>query len=99
LFSNVNNTITITVAPKGFGGPGEATPVSNSFFDNGMDPALTARIGADENGNWVRFANFNPVTGQPQPWNYWTTVTVTPEPAMLSVLALGGLAMIRRRRK
>lgn len=99
LFPNQNNMVSVTIAGAGLGGPGEATPVANSFFDNGVNPANIVRLGFDENGNWVRFTNFNPVTGQPQPWNYWVMVQVVPEPTTLVLLVAGAGLLYRRRRK
>jgi hypothetical protein len=97
LFNNVKNTVSITVAGFGMGGPGEATPVATSFFDNGVNPATITTLGADENGNWVRFTQLNPVTGQPGPWNYWYSWKVVPEPATIGLLALGALVFLRKR--
>jgi hypothetical protein len=97
LFHNVTSTVSITVAGPGLGGPGEATPVANSFFDNGVNPAAITTLGADENGNPRGIFQFNPATGQPQIWNYWVSWTVTPEPATIVLLGLGGLLLRRKR--
>lgn len=96
---NIATTVSITIAAAGLGSVNEATPVANSFFDNGVNPANINAIGADENGNWVRFAQVNPATGQPQPWNYWVSVSVTPEPATIALLALGGAVIVRKRKR
>lgn len=95
--------ISATIAPMGLGGiaeTGALGPVATGFFDNGVDPTKIQTLGFDENGNWVRFANSVPGTQPPQfqPWNYWLAVQVTPEPATLGLLVLGGLALLRRRR-
>jgi hypothetical protein len=39
-----------------------------------------------------------PVIGGTQPWNYWSTLQVVPEPTTLSLLAVGLLSLVRRRR-
>ena len=98
LFHNVVSTVSVTIAGIGGGGVGEATPVANSFFDNGVNPGTITTLGADENGNWLAFNQLNPVTGVPGPWNYWVSWNVTPEPSTLVLLGLGGLLLRRRKR-
>lgn len=101
IFNNVLTAITVNIAAQGLGGPGDAAPFANSFFDplGACNPTTITTLGFDENGNWVRFVNVDP-TGGTGPWNYFGRIQteIIPEPATMSLLLLGGLAAMRRRR-
>jgi len=91
-------TISVFITPQGLGGPGDATPFADTFIDTGVNPNAITQFGWDENGNWVNFTQVVPGTNQQKPWNYWSNVTVTPEPGAAALLLLGGLLLLRRRR-
>ncbi|MBN1256793.1 MAG: hypothetical protein JXA52_03720, partial [Planctomycetes bacterium] len=84
--------VTAYIAPAGLGTVADA-PGASSFFDNGVDPTNILSLGFDENGNGAGMAQAVPGSSPPifQPWNYWGAILVVPEPATISLLALGGL--------
>lgn len=104
--NNVLTPISILVQGAGLGGPGDATPMSNSYFDGGtalVDPTNITQFGFDENGNWVNFTQVSP-TGGAQPWNYWGRIqtVVVPEPSTFVLLCMGAFGLllnVRRGRK
>jgi len=73
------------------------TPI---FFDGGFNPATALFLDAYESGTLVGGTVIPPggLTAVPL-WNWWGNVVVTPEPATMSLLALGGLAVLRKRRR
>lgn len=75
---------------------------SASFTQSAFDVTKVTSIQADELAVGSALWNTNfptvPVVGGSQPWNYWSTLQVTPEPMSLSLLALGSLAVLRRHR-
>ena len=71
------------------------------FADNGFDPTNCVSIVGIENG-FVPAGGTLPlgpgVVGR-SVWNWWGVMQVTPEPATLGLLAVGGvIALLRRRR-
>ncbi len=71
------------------------------FFTNpAFDASQVITIIGLENGLTAAMSPLPP-GGLPQMpmWNWWGSVMVTPEPATMSLLALGGLAVLRRRKK
>lgn len=94
---NVPTTISVLITPQGQGGPGDAVPFADSFIDTGVNPNAITQFGWDENGNWVNMTQVVPGTNQLKPWNYWSNVTVTPEPGAAGIVLLGGLLLLRRR--
>jgi hypothetical protein len=99
----------ILAMPPIINGPDPAAAVDNAtglisvapiFFDGGFDPTKAIFLDAYENGPQVAATIIPPggLTAMPL-WNWWGNVVVTPEPATMSLLALGGLAVLRRRRK
>ncbi len=103
--NNALTPISISVQGMGLGGPGDATPLANSYFDGGtglVDPTNITQFGFDENGNWVAFTQVSP-TGGTGPWNYWGRIqTVVPEPSTFVLLCMGAIGLllnVRRGRK
>ena len=102
--NNVLTPISINVLGAGLGGTGDATPISNSYFDGGVpvDPTNIIQFGFDENGNYVAFTQISP-NGNSQPWNYWGRIqTVVPEPSTFVLLCMGAFGLllnVRRGRK
>ena len=99
LTPGVATTLSVLVTGAGLGGPGDANVFADSYADTGVNPANITRFGWDENGNWVSFTQVVPGSSQTMPWNYWSSVTVTPEPATISLLFLGGGLLLSRRRR
>jgi hypothetical protein len=98
LFANVPNPITIdpTVALNQAGSATFLESVGPLF-----DVTQVVSIQADElavgSAGWASFPAGPPTTGG-QPWNYWSTLQVVPEPTTISLLAVGLLSLVRRRR-
>ena len=65
------------------GGGNIANAISIQFYENGILAGNQAI----------------PVNAAPGLNNYWDHITVTPEPATMSLLAIGAVAMIRRKRR
>ena len=82
--------------------PGANPPWDTAVFaDNGFDPTNCVSIVGIENG-FVPAGGTLPlgpgVVGR-SVWNWWGVMQVTPEPATLGLLAVGGvIALLRRRR-
>jgi len=89
-------------------GPASATDratgtvsVAPLFFSNpAFDASQVVSIVGFENGQTASQAPLPPggLTGFPM-WNWWGNLQVTPEPTTLGLMGLGGLAVLRRRRK
>ncbi len=95
IIPNAATTITIdpTIAANQSG--------SNMFALGGFNPAIATTIQADElsAGGFMTFPP-NPITGTPQAWNYWSNLTVAPEPVSSTLFIVGGATLgIRRFRK
>ena len=89
--------------PGGWPGPLPMGPWDlAAYADNGFDPTQCVSIVGIENGKVPANGAINcPTPGSPynrNQFNWWGALLVTPEPGTLSLLALGGLALIRRRR-
>jgi len=90
--------------PGGWAGPTPLGPWDlAAYADNGFDPTKCVSIVGLENGFVPAGGTINcPKTGGQyirNQFNWWGALLVTPEPATLTLLALGGLALLRRRRK
>jgi hypothetical protein len=100
LLANVPNLITINPA-LGAGQAGSATFMESvaPLFDVTTVVSIQADEMALGSGGWSSFPAGPPTTGT-MPWNYWSALQVTPEPTTmtLSLLTLGGLSLVRRRR-
>ena len=104
LAQNFMQTVTINVGAGPV--PGSATVIGgpaglligpNYLIGGNNNLTQVAKLEFYENG--VLAGNVAvPAGAQPGLNNYWDHITVTPEPATLSLLVLGGLALIRRRR-
>lgn len=113
LLWNAANFIQIAVTPIGLGVAADALHGLNpppgpfpwdlaAFADNGFDPTLTVSIVGIENGAIPLGGTMvapPPGGAGNGPWNWWSVMHVTPEPATLSLVALGLVAIIRRRRR
>lgn len=102
---NFMQTVTINVgngpAPASAivaGGPGGPFIAPNFLIGGNGNFANIGTLQFFENG--ILQGGVNVIPGQPLPGlaNYWDHITVTPEPTTFSLLALGGLALLRRRR-
>ena len=95
LLANLPNMITID--PTLGAQAGSAT-----FFQSSFDVTQVISIQADEKAVGSAFWNTNFPTGPPttgsQPWNYWSALTVTPEPTTICLLGFGILGLLRKRR-
>ena len=79
-------------------------PIPAIYFSNaGFNAANVISILGIENGNLAA-----PAASAPLPpgglttfamWNWWQNMTVTPEPTSMGLLAIGALALLRRRKK
>lgn len=104
LAQNVMQTVIINVgagpAPGSatiLGGPAPFIIGPNYLIGGNNNLTQVAKLEFYENG--VLAGNVAvPAAAQPGLNNYWDHITVTPEPATLGLLALGTLALIRRRR-
>ncbi len=93
---------TITINPMVMGPQAGST----SFALNpviGFDPTKAISIQADELavgpagfGGWAQFPAV-PVVGGSQPWNYWSSMSVTPEPVSSALFIIGGAIFAGRR--
>ncbi|MCY2931277.1 MAG: PEP-CTERM sorting domain-containing protein [Planctomycetota bacterium] len=87
--------------------PGSAVDVATGFItvvpiyfnQPGFNPANVMFLDGYENGGAAAVMPVPP-GGIPNVamWNWWRNVIVTPEPATLALLAMGALAILRRRR-
>jgi len=94
--------------PPAVPGPASATragTVVNPLFwsQPAFNPATVMFILGIENGNILNPAAVAPVppggfANMPM-WNWWQSMVMTPEPGTLSLLAIGSLALLRRRRR
>jgi hypothetical protein len=95
LIPNAPNPITIDPTLMG------AQAASATFLKSAVfDVTKVVSIQADElavgSALWNTFPSGPPTTGT-QPWNYWSTLSVTPEPTTVFLLGLGALALRRRK--
>jgi len=90
--------------------PGPATAVDRAtglnsvaplFFSNpAFDASQVISIVGLENGRTASQATLPPGGLATMPmWNWWGNLVVTPEPATMGLLVLGGLALLRRRKR
>jgi len=93
------NTISVLIKPVGAGAAADARPAADKYLDIGINPTQITMFGWDENGNWINFTQVVPGKLQQKPWNYWYSVTVTPEPLSMGLLSLALLAWVIPRRK
>ncbi len=100
---NPGTPYTITIAPAIIAPQAGAT----SFAFNqaaGFNPAIATTIQADELAanpgpgglGWQQFPPVPVQQGQ-QPWNYWSNVSVTPEPVSSILFVTGGATLVLRR--
>lgn len=94
LLTNVNNFVATMGANPG------ATPAF--IIDegaNGTSPwGMFNQINANARFIWANDANGHNISGDNNPVYFTTQINVVPEPSTLAFLALGALALIRRRR-
>lgn len=71
---------------------------SNLFMPSGFNPAIATTIQADElsAGGFITFPP-NPITNTPQAWNYWSNLSVAPEPVSSTLFIVGGATLGFRR--
>lgn len=95
LLANLSNSIVLDPTLMGI------QSGSTTFFKSAVfDVTKVVSIQADElavgSALWSTFPSGPPATGT-QPWNYWSTLSVTPEPATICLLGLGVLLLRKRR--
>jgi hypothetical protein len=100
LLSNVPNSISIDPTLAGLQA-GSATFMESvgPLFDVTTVVSIQADELAVGSSGWNTFPSGPPTTGT-MPWNYWSALQVVPEPTTmaLSLLTLGGLSLVQRRR-
>ena len=74
---------------------GTAAPFTD--FVEGVDYAVFTGVQSDATGEFS--GTYNRIDGQPHTGLAGVQVVLVPEPATMSLLALGGIAMLRRRKK
>jgi len=108
LEQNMMQTVSISVGTGPAAGSATITGGSAGLTLVGPNYLLPAAAGADitkaiklefyENG-LLAGNQVIPANGLGPLNNYWDHITVTPEPATMSLLAIGALAMLRRKRR
>ncbi len=76
---------------------GSATFMKSAAFDVTQVISIQADEMAVGSALWNTFPAGPPTAGT-QPWNYWSTLSVTPEPATICLISLGALRVLRKRR-